>query len=756
MKRSIKSKYNGFPQIALSLLVAAQSGAVAAQEQEGPSVVDSSDGEGSISANEIIVTAQRRSERLQDVPVSITAFGDSEIEKRAISSVLDVAGATPNLQIKAPQGYGKPTIFIRGMGFNDFNATAVGAVGIYNDEVYIGGASNQLFQAYDLERIEVLRGPQGTLYGRNTTGGAINFISRKPTDTMEASAALSYGRFDTLDVEAALSGPLAGDTLTARVAGIYGRTDGTEKNLFDNSDIGEYEKWGGRLLVNFAPSETIDLLLNVHGGKVTGDGKPIHNEGLAPGGVDFFGYREGDDFYAGSYNTDLYGRVKSFGTSLRGTLSFDSFDIVSISAYEEVEADGVADADASPTDFLTLIRDDEQEQFSQEVRVNSNGSGPLEWILGAYYYTENLKARSVYDVGQFLRDMGVQPNPADPNAPLRIVQPFDQDTSSFAVFGQATYPIAPKLKLNIGLRHTWDKKSIDFRTFADEPSLNFAEIIPQFFVRRKWKALTGRAALDYQITRDAMVYVSYNRGYKSGGFNGGALFDPAEATPFEPESVDAYEVGFKTTWLGGRLILNGAAFYNDFADLQVFRFVASGVGLPITLIDNAASATIKGGELEAIFVPVDRMRIEMGLGLLDASYDRFTTLAPQPGGGFAELDLSGNKLVASPDVTFSGAAEYGFALGGGGVLTPRVEWSYRSDQFFDTSNDPILSQDGYWLANASLRIGTDDDRWGITLWGKNIFGKEYNSDKIALANFGLNQVSRGERATYGVTLRAKY
>lgn len=709
-----------------------------------------------VTANEIIVTAQRRSERLQDVPISITAFDKNEIEKRGINTVLDVAGATPNLQIKAPQGYGKPTIFIRGMGFNDFNASAVGAVGIYNDEIFIGGSSNQLFQTFDMERIEVLRGPQGTLYGRNTTGGAINFISRKPTEKAEASASLTYGRFNQVEAEAAVSGALIEEKLSARIAGVFGRRSGSEVNLFDSTNTGRYEKWAGRLLLNIAPVGNVDFLLNVHAGQTKGDGKPIHNEGLLPGGVDLFGYKEGSDFYAGSYNTDLYGRVKSFGASLRSTFVFDSFDVVAISAYEEVTSDGVADADASPMDFLTLIRHDRQDQFSQEVRLNSNDGGALEWILGAYYYTEDLNAESIYDLGRFLRDMGQTPNPADPNAPLIIAQPFDQKTTSYALFGQSTYAISGQLKLNIGLRYTWDKKSIDFQTFADEPSLGFAPIIPQFYVDRKWNALTGRAALDFQITDDAMVYASYNRGYKGGGFNGGALFDLAETAPFNPEKVDAYEVGFKTSWMDGRLILNGSAFYNDFSDLQVFRFVASGVGLPITLIANAASATIKGGEVEIAFIPVDRLRVDMGVGYLDATYDTFFTLSPSPGGGFSEVNLSGNRLVAAPKLSFSGSAEYGFEVSDGLVVTPRAEWSYRSKQFFDTSNDPLLSQEGYWLANASLRLETDDSSWAVSVWGNNVFGKKYNMDKISLANFGINQVSRGERASYGITLRARY
>ncbi len=705
---------------------------------------------------EIIVTSQRRAERLQDVPISITAFSASEIEKRGFRTALDLAGTTPNLQIKAPQGYGKPTIFIRGMGFNDFNATAVGAVGVYNDEVYIGGASNQLFQAFDLERIEVLRGPQGTLYGRNTTGGAINFISKAPTDEVEASASLSYARFNTIDAEGAVSGPLIDGKLTARLSGIYGRTDGYERNLFDNSDIGEYNKWASRLLLNFTPAENLDFLLNVHGGKISGDGKPIHNEGLGPNGFDLFGYKEGDNFYEGSYSAELDGRVKSFGTSLRTTVSFDGFDLISITAFETVKSDGVADADASPMDFLTLIRDDKQSQFSQELRLGSNSDGPLDWIVGAYYYDENLEAESIYDVGQFLRDLGQMPNPADPNAPLRIAQPFEQDTRSYAAFGQASYGLTDQLTLNVGLRYTYDKKSFDFRTYADEPTLGFAEIIPAFSIDRNSDAVTGRAGLDYQITSDAMVYASYNRGYKSGGFNGGALFDPREAAPFDPEKVNAYEAGFKTVWLDGRLTVNGSLFYNKFSDLQVFRFVESGVGLPITLIDNAASATIKGGELEALFMPVERMRVEMGLGILDATYDSFITLSPDSGGGFSETNLSGNRLVAAPKVTFSGAVEYGVQVSGDWVITPRAEWSYRSRQFFDTSNDPVLSQDGYWLANASLQLDSDSSNWSVMFWGKNIFGKKYNMDKIALANFGLNQVSRGERSSYGITLRAKY
>ncbi len=705
---------------------------------------------------EIVVTSQRRAESLQTVPIAITAFSAEDIEKRRFETVAALAGQTPNLVIKTSQGDGKPTIFLRGMGFNDFNATAVGAVGIYNDEVYIGGASNQLVQMFDLERVEVLRGPQGTLYGRNTTGGAINFIARKPTEELTGTAYVSYGRFDTIQAQGALGGALIPGKLSARVSGVYSRSDGSQFNEFNNEDVGGYEKWAGRALFKFTPTDNTEFLLNVHGGDNKGTGTVIHNEGLLPGGVDTFGFRETSGFYVINQDLETHNRIKTFGASLTAKVDFDAFSFVSISAYERVSYRNRNDADASPVAFIDLNYRDKQKQFSQELRLASNDDGPFDWIVGGYFYKEDLKADNLYDIGQFARDLGAVPDPSDPTAPLRIAQPYDQDSESYAAFGQVSYAFTDALKANLGLRWTKDKKRMDFRTYADEPSLGFAPIIPRTISDNKWDAVTGRVGLDYQVTPDAMIYVSYNRGYKSGGYNGGALFDPVEATPFDPERVNAYEIGFKTTWFDRRLTLNGAAFYNDYSNLQVFRFITGQNGLPITLIDNAAGATIKGIELEASVVPVEGLRIDMGLGLLDASYENFMTQASGPGGVFVDVDLSGNRLVGAPKVTYKGSAEYSLAVSDGWLVVPRVEWSYTSKVFFDTSNNPLLSQDGYWLWNASLAFQSEDGGYEVALWGDNIFGKKYNSDKIPLADFNLNQVVRGARSSYGISFRLRY
>ncbi|MDA5194433.1 TonB-dependent receptor [Govanella unica] len=711
---------------------------------------------GSFGIEEIIVTSQRRAESLQTVPIAITAFSASDIEKRHFNTALALVGQTPNLVIKTSQGEAKPTIFLRGMGFNDFNATAVGAVGVYNDEVYIGGASNQLVQMFDLERVEVLRGPQGTLYGRNTTGGAINFIARKPDNDLSATAYASYGRFNSVDLQGAIGGGLVDDKLSARVAGTYSRSDGDQFNEFTQKRAGGYEKWAGRLLLKLTPSDNTEFLLNVHGGNNDSDGTILHNEGLLPGGVDAFGFKETGGFYTIDQNLPYFTRIKSFGTSFTAKLDFETVSLTTISAYEQVKYQNRNDADASPLDFIDLNYKDRQHQFSQELRLASRGEGPWDWIIGGYYYTEDLKADNLYDIGQFARALGAVPDLDDPNAPLRIAQPYDQDSRSYAVFGQTSYAITEKVKATLGLRWTRDRKAMVFRTFADEPSLGFAPLIPETLSKNTWNAVTGRVGVDYQVTDDAMLYASYNRGYKSGGYNGGALFDPIEATPFNPEKVNAYEVGFKTRWLDNRLTLNGALFYNNYSDLQVFRFITGENGLPVTLVDNAASARIKGFELEASLVPVEGLRIDMGLGLLDAKYQDFITQAPDQTGNFVNIDLSGNRLVGAPKVTYSGSIEYAVPVTDSLVVTPRAEWSYTSKQFFDTSNDPLLSQDGYWLMNASLTLSSADSRYELAVWGRNILGEKYNLDKVPLANFGLNQVVRGTRSSYGVSLRFRY
>jgi iron complex outermembrane receptor protein len=448
--------------------------------------------------------------------------------------------------------------------------------------------------------------------------------------------------------------------------------------------------------------------------------------------------------------------LKTFGVSLTAKVTVGAVDFTSISAYERANYYNLNDSDASPIDFIQVTYADKQHQFSQEFRAASNGEGPLNWIAGLYYYTEKLTADNLYDIGEFIRDLGVPPDLADPNAPLKIAQPYTQKTDSYAGFGQATYALTPDWKVTLGARYTHDKKSIDFRTYADEPLLGFPPLIDAFSKSQSFDALTGRVGMDYQVTPDAMIYASYNRGYKSGGFNGGALFDPQEATPFSPEHANAFEAGFKTSWLDGHLTLNGAVFYNTYSNLQVFQFIAGPTGLPITLISNAAGAHIKGAELEATALLLPGLRLEMGLGILDTKFTKFLTLAPVAGGAYVPVDLSGTQLVGAPKANFNGSLEYAINMPSDWVVKPRVQWSYTSHQFYSTSNDPLLAQKEYWLVDASLGIDSPGGGWGLSIWGKNIFGQHYNMDIVPMSSFGFNQVVRGERRTYGLTLHFKY
>jgi len=691
------------------------------------------------SIDEIVVTAQRRAQSLQDVPIAISAFQAGDLDAFDFTDPSDIAAQVPNLQVSGAYNQSKPIFALRGISFKSFNATDSQAVGIYNDEVYIASRSGQLFQMFDLERVEVLRGPQGILYGRNTTGGAINFVSKKPGDEFQANAALTLGRFNQFDVEAGVSVPIIENRLSARVAAVANNRDGDTLNEFTGDKVNSRDDWAARALIRFRPTERQDWMLNVHGGVSRGNGSYYYSRGIAPTGdgrfSDFFDYVENPHWWTlASDLPEAYEDIDNFGVTLTGVIEFEGFSVTSVTGYDKTDYVTHEDSDASPAKLVDVVYDDETEQFSQELRAASSGEGPLQWLIGLYYFTDSLKADNYYSFGVI-----------DPAAFSR--QAYDQDSENFSVFGQVSYDLASALTVHLGGRWTYEKKEMHFRTtdflvysLGPDP-----EVTADVRTSDSWKEFTWKIGLDYRINEDVLAYASYNRGFKSGGYNG-IVFIADEFSRVDPEFVNAYEVGIKSSWWERRLVLNLAAFYNDFSDLHVFNFTEGPSGVPVTQIVNAASARSYGVEAEMVVQPIEGLRIQAGVGLLDTRIKRVDV--PELAG------LAGNRLALSPRFNFNGVVEYEIPLGGNaGSLTPRLEASRTAGQYFDPSSDPLAYQAGYWLLNAALSYQDAADRYSITLWARNIANKKYLTESLPFTDFGLYEQKHGERATYGVTFR---
>jgi iron complex outermembrane receptor protein len=697
---------------------------------------------------EIVVTAQRREENLQDVPISIIAFTGAMLEETGIRDPRDLQGFVPGLQFQSGTAETTTIIFLRGVGIGDFNANTVGAVGVYSDEVYLGANSGKLFNAFDGDGIEVLRGPQGTLYGRNTTGGAIKFASRKPTDELSTNVSLLYGNYNDIRLEGGVGGPVVDDKLNVRVSGLYESRDGTTKNRVTGDMVNDIDMWAARAIVDFTPTDSSLLRLIVHGGQNNGGARQFQHRGWNEvDGVayDDFGYADTDhNVLAGDYDIQGNEDVDVFGASLLARLDLDGATLTSITAYEKVDRKTLEDTDASPNNVLTGVYEDKPRQWTQELRAQSSGDGKLNWIAGAFYFHDDLETNSSYDVLRVLRPFFVSPENPTGFSPENSVYfaryPYTQTTESWALFGQADYQLSDALTLTAGLRYTDDKIDLDYRSYFDE-SPYFTFTVLDVNESKSFSDLSGRLALSWKMSQDTLLYASFSTGYNSGGFAGFAAIDPEQLRPFDPEHLYAYEVGFKTEMMDRRVRLNAAAFYYDYQDLQVFIYDDSAP--PLQSKVNAGSGTIYGMEAELTVKPTDRFDAFLGVSLLSSEYHDFVD-----GQG---NDYSGNDLVNAPGTTITAGMTYTQPLGGSGSLSALVYGSYQSQIYFTPANDHLYSQDSVTLLNARLAWTPASEAFEVALWGKNLTDEEWVNFIAPVIT--MDQLNYSDPRSYGVEFR---
>lgn len=758
--------------VLLSTMTASLPATAAAQDQGA--AAESGEGIG-----DIVVTAQRREQNLQDVPVAVTAFSGDAIADLGIQSSSDIAGVVPNLEIGLPGGEGnQPLIYIRGVGLADTNSNNAGPNGVYVDEVYVSSPGAQTFQLFDLERVEVLKGPQGTLYGRNATGGAINFITAKPSRDFQAQASLSYGSFDTISGEAAVGGPIS-DSVRFRLSGTGAHSSGYIDNLLTGRRENGQGSFALRGQLALDVADNFDALLSVHGGKVDVRSPQYRSLGILDPATGFttpcaedailanqcgnvFGYVSPEGFYDGNYNRSDRLVVKNWGTSARLNWELGGVAITSISAYDWNDKLHREDTDASPASILDIDYGVRSKTFTQELRLSGSGSG-ITWVFGGYYLHETLSQNQTGDLFRELRpltpDGGADTGGVTTGgAPVLFSRTLNrQTTDAMAIFGQAEVELSPSLRATLGGRYNFERKRFTAAAQLEDDIIDGfpipGGILPlyAFDNRKSFENVSFKIGLDYDITDDVMAYASVSTGFKSGGFNGGFLsFDPAEAAvqaqPFEEETLTAYEVGLKSTLFDRRLRFNAAAFYYDYKDLQLYTLINTGA-IPLTLLDNAANATIYGAEFEMIAKPADRFDITLNLGLLDTEIKDFTS---------AGTDFSGNRLALSPTVTFSGIANYEIPLSAGLAFAIQPSVSYRSRQYFSADNSPLLEQKGYWLVGGRIALKDEDGRWEVAVFARNLTRKKYINYAVDLSDFGFIEQFRGEPRMFGIEARVKY
>ncbi len=756
------------------LSIAAMSIPAIATAQDQEPVAESDEGIG-----DIVVTAQRREQNLQDVPVAVTAFSGDAMADLGIQSSSDIAGVVPNLEIGLPAGEGnQPLIYIRGVGLADTNSNNAGPNGVYVDEVYIASPGAQTFQLFDLDRVEVLKGPQGTLYGRNATGGAINFITAKPSKDFQAQASLSYGSFDTITGEAAIGGPIS-DAARFRISGTGTHSNGYVHNLFTGRRENGQGSFALRGQFALDVTDNFDALINVHGGKVDVRAPQYRSLGLLDPATGFttpcapdaiqanqcgyvLGYVSPEGFYDGNYDKSERLVVKNWGTSARLNWELDGVTITSITAYDWNDKIHREDSDASPAALLHIDYGVRSKAITQELRLSGSGDG-VSWVGGAYYLHEKLTQNQTGDLFRDLRvltpDGGADTGGVTTGgAPVLFSRTLNsQTTDAMAIFGQVEVELAPRLRATAGARYNFERKHFTATAQLEDDVIDGTPIpggilpLYAFDHRKSFENMSFKVGLDYDLADDVMAYASISTGFKSGGFNGGFLsFDPTEAArqaqPFDEETLTAYEIGLKSTLFDRRLRFNAAAFYYDYKDLQLYTLINTGA-IPLSLLDNAANATIYGAEFEVIAKPADRFDITLNLGLLDTEVKDFVT---------ATADYSGNRLALSPTVTFSGAANYEVPVSDKLAIALQPSASYRSGQYFSADNNPLLKQKGYWLLGGRIALKDEDGRWEAAVFGRNLTRKKYINYAVDLTDFGFIEQFRGEPRMFGVEFRVKY
>ncbi|WP_417318333.1 TonB-dependent receptor [Erythrobacter aureus] len=754
--------------VMVSVLVASP-----ALAQAEPSDTQSADNADSVGAphnpNTIVVTAQRREQNPQDIGVAITTLGGEALASLGVTGSTDIDSQVPNLVIDPIAGSGtQPVVFLRGVGLNDFSLNNSGPVGLYFDDIYLSSFSSQNFLLFDLQRVEVLRGPQGTLYGKNTTGGAINYISNLPTDYFDGYVQGSIAEFGGYEIEGAVGGPIA-EGVNARVAVARHFADGFFVNELTDTRSNGTDLWALRAFVELEPSPDARVLVRFRADindtpfsqyeryeaiDPTTGGVCSTDQSLAGQCVDALGYRDTTERFRGNFNREESIDREVYGLSIKGEFALGGVDLTSITSYEEGQNLLPEDSDGSPLQLLAITVGAKTDTFTQELRL-SGETDRLNWIIGGYYLDERTRQDQTADLFRELRplvsSLAPMTNPGgfDPfgtvlGAPVSFTRHTNQqDSQSLAVFGRVEFALSDQLTVIGGLRYTKEEREFHSKVVFEEPTFS----LPLYEADLDYSDddISGNLAINYQPNPDLLLYASYSKGFKSGGFNGGFLFHAEELGPFESEQLHAYEAGAKWSLPGYLGYLNLASFYYDYSDLQVFTLVNTG-SVPATVLDNAADAEIYGAEAELFLNPVDNLNATFSLGYLESELVDFVS---------AGVSQAGNRLPRTPKITFSGAVSYKADLSEQFFLKPSVNFTYTDHHFFLTENQPLAAQDSYWMVNGELALGSDQG-WQLVGFVRNLFDVEYNVNINDLSDLGFYQIVVGVPRTFGVRARMDF
>jgi iron complex outermembrane receptor protein len=714
---------------------------------------------------DIVVTARRTEESAQRTPLALTAFSGQTLERTGAQQVTDLQGAVPNLNIVQGRGSSNSTnIYIRGVGQPDALQTFDPAVGVYVDDVYYSRIRGTQFDLLDLERVEVLRGPQGTLYGKNTIGGALKLVSRRPGQDFRARGSVAYGDYDLVDVQGAVSGPIT-DTLALGLSALHSERGGYVTDPVTGAEYNDKNSNAVRAALAWDPAANLRVDLTADYSK--------DDAGLTVGqATNSLTYLAGGVVYPVASPLPEYNfqtrttpglpnetRLETWGASARVAWDLsDALTLKSITSYRELRTDDYIDFDATQLEIADALVAVDQNQVSQELQL-TYASGPVTAVGGLYYLKEEVSSHQESYDDDLL-------GPAFANSGFLRTINDSLETTSKAAYGNVSYAVTEALRLSAGVRYTKEEKNYRRTTST------FYSLLPAFNATYNFNPPTGEyddtsimLSADYQLNEDAMVYARYAQGFKSGGFNGRAN-SAADSTEYDPETADTFEVGAKTTYWDNRFRLNLAAFFTKYEDFQarvsgIDTIPGQPVPSPVLSVLNAGSLDIQGFEIESVLIPVRNLTLDAQVGFLDADYKEFSDAR------FTSFNNSRafQTPAFSPRWTARLGAQYVYDLAGGSNVTFGAAAKYRSRMALAVDNTPTNSsvelpgmfQEEYWLYDARVVWNDASDRYTVGLYGQNLSDEVYKTDAQEFSSIGsIRTAYYGAPRTWMVKATAKF
>jgi iron complex outermembrane recepter protein len=730
-------------------------------------------------SGEIIVSARRRNESIQDTPIAITAINSAQLESKGAVNIGDLMGTAPNLVItNQNSGGAAANLSIRGLTYADVEKSQEPTVGVVVDGVFIGTSTGQFFDFFDIDQVEVLRGPQGTLFGRNTIGGVVNIKRTRPTGEFGGKAEISYGSYGALATRAVLNVPLIDHQLALKFFDFHNENKGYYRDGITGERRGgnNNENFGASVLVapdgsNFDAVLTVEKQVqkfDVVVSSLSGTGEAFCNQatidyivGLSGGPAGSVqaasaaecGRNNREDLYT-VFGSPAVSNYSAPAVTLEMNYNLGGIKLTSVSGYRNSEENQTQDFDGARTDLYYTRRIQDYAQWSQELRAAGKIGSSFDYVVGGYWF------KSDYSLTQYTRFFGQSPN-IDPIVVDKAPQLVQGATRSLAIFGDFNWAFADKLRLSFGGRFTRDKKSLS--------NAYGGVLLGQG--QGTFKKFTPKIGLDYRPNSDTMIYASWSRGFRSGGFSPRAGTAITAGVAYEPETVDSYEIGTKLDLFDRKLQFNVAAFYSKYDKLQQNTTIPGGPTGNQTITSNVGSADIKGIEMDFTARPAEGLRFNGSLGLLKSKFKGFIVGNTTPAGALRQFDYSGNDMIYSPKVNASLSADYTLPTSFGKIMT-NIGYRYVGayDQQISAAsltipatgnvivngNDPRVRTDAQHIVDISVaaKFNIGETEAKLTLFGRNMLD---NRGPTHGFTFGLGAFGTArEPRTFGASLGVKF